>query len=272
MTALLLLTAGQASAQFRVVIDKKAIKIVGENTASAKAAEEVNKSELDSIKSKRATLFTKAAIRNLVKTAKMAQQTFLGDLRQEGAAYKQLVRECERFLNAAQSLTREAAKHPTRLIYCTKTVSILTLDATNTVHRCVKIAMGSKVKNPLRELKQKMEKETGQAGGKTFSDKSLFSRYGSMGKGYDVGGESGEEGNDGYNLIYPDERLMMVYETIAHLSKLSRTMEVLSFQLMTKWTWKDLLAQADPKAYYLAMGIVYQTQDIERELERLPFW
>lgn len=261
MAALLLVTAGQSSAQYRVVIDTKAIKIVGENAASAKLAEGTYKAELDSIKEKRSTLLLNTAVRNMVKSARMAQQTYLGDLGEEQEAYKKLVRVCERFLEASEALYEEGSKHPAAALGSYRMIGVLALDAMNTVHRCVKVAMGGKVKNPFKALREKMEQSSG------FSPFRL-----SSGKKGNTVKDDGEDGDDGYNLIYADERLMLVYETIDHLNKLSRAMEVLTFELATKWTWREMLRDADPEGYSLAMKIVYDTQDIGSELERLPFW
>lgn len=253
------LRADAQAVSYKVVRDKKAAEIVGKNSVSAVANEAVYTQELDSIRKERTRLLSKTAVRNMVKQARWAQQTYLGDLGQQKAAYTLLVKKCERFLLSSETLLTEAAKHPGRLLYCTKTVTRFTLDASDMVHRCIKIAMGGRLENPF-----KRRNGSGRSTGSSSRN--------SAGSGSSTGNASDSESDDGYNLVYPDERLMLVYETISHISKLNYAMDVLTFQLMTKWTWTDLLQQADPEGYYRLMAIVYEVNDIENDIRRLSWW
>ena len=234
----------QMTVTYRTVKDSKTIGVVAANTEAAEAAELIYHNELDTIAKERVKLSVKATLKNLVKQGKMYQQTFLGDIGRQKAAFSMLVRKCKEVTDASLGLLTEAKKHPERMLYCTRTVIEFGLQAEDAVEKCVKIAMGARVKNPLTESKDD--------GGKKEKEK--------------------EEKKDGYNLVYPDERLAIIYDTVDELNRISAAMTVLSYTLMTKYTWKEAFADLDPEGYRILMDIDYTAKDISGDLKRLPWW
>ena len=235
--AVLLMAGEKALCQelTEIVIDRKAVEIVGKNTLSAETAEELYRLELDTIRQERLKLAPKVTLKNLVEQARMNQQTYLGDLGREKAAYAMLMRKCTQVTEGSVALLQEARKHPERMLYCTRTVIELVLQAEDAVEKCVRIAMGGKVANPLKDT-------------------------------------DGEDRGDGYNLVYPEERLRIVYDTMHQLERINAAMTVLRYTLMTRYTWKDMLTNIDPVGVRMAMEINYRMNDLLHGGQKIHWW
>lgn len=202
-----LMSCGYGLAQWRIVLDPKAVAQVEANTALQLAAEHSHNSQLDTILSQQKEILEKSA--SLAASKELALKTLenIEGFGVESMWYKQIVKTSKQIAEISPEIVSSVKNSgiENKAIVIVK-VGDLSLKATQCVKDFISIVNNSKISNPLKT---------------SSSDK-----------------------NDGYNLLDRYERMTLAAQIYGDLEKIKRQLNYMLY-MCESGSWADLLYTID---------------------------
>lgn len=249
--AVCLLSVTGASAQYvKPVFDKKTNAMMLLNTTTELAAEELVRTQADSIKTSTLDMMTSVLVRQNMNDLDMAQRKDLYDFRRESRIYRKLVYEAQRFITTAAEFCQVVSRNPVNTAYCYRHLAELSVLAKQEVKNAVVFGMDGKVPNPFKvNFSELLEGKVDAPDYREDADRD-------------------KEVFKSYNLLLPDERLTIVNGAIDKLKEYSRQLRRVTWKIQYHTGFRQALRQTAPYTSRMLTQTEFAVNEVLSDIDR----